>query len=295
MRPPEISSRYLVPFDGKFKVAGAPTRVPKRQRPSKEEAKARLAELVEELGELQRALYADDRFSVLLVFQAMDAAGKDGTIRALLTGVNPVGVQVFSFKQPSAEELDHDFLWRIHSRAPERGRIGVFNRSHYEDVVVVRVHEDILEAQKLPPTVDRKRIWKDRYESIRAFEEHLARNGTLILKFWLNVSRETQRERLLQRIEDPEANWKVSPTDIAERRYWNEYMKAYEEALRETSRPHAPWIAVPADDKPVMRVIVAEIVVDALKQLKLGFPKPSAEQVAELAELRARLRAEEEG
>lgn len=295
MRPVEIDSPYLVPFDGKWSLKKAITRLPKKSRPSKDEAKARLKELVDELGELQRALYADDRFAVLLVFQAMDAAGKDGTIRALLTGVNPVGCQVFSFKKPSDEELDHDFLWRIHTRVPERGRIGVFNRSHYEEVVVVRVHDSILEAQKLPPTIDRKRLWSDRYESIRGFEQHLARNGTLILKFWLNVSPETQRERLLERIEDPEANWKVSPTDIGERRHWKAYMNAYEEALRETSRPWAPWLAIPADDKPVMRVLVAETVVGALRQLKLGFPKPTGDQITELAELKARLLAESEG
>jgi len=270
-----VDSPYLVPHDGSFRVTSAATARPK-EAPGKKEARERMAAATEELDALQRVLYAEDRYSVLLIFQALDAAGKDSTIRAVLTGVNPAGCQVFSFKQPSAAELDHDFLWRTARSLPERGRIGVFNRSYYEEVLVVRVHPDLLEYQRLPP-FDPDQIWRDRLESIRNHESHLAANGTVILKFWLNVSREEQRKRFLSRLEEPDKNWKFSIGDVEERRFWDQYMIAYEEALNETSRPWAPWYAIPADHKPYMRMVVAETVVQALRQLNLEYPQPDSE------------------
>jgi len=263
---------YLVPFDESFKCAKAPTGPP-RKAPGKKASKKRLAELVDELAELQRVLYAEDRYALLLVFQAMDAAGKDSTIRAVLSGVNPAGCQVFSFKRPSAEESDHDFLWRTTRCLPERGRIGVFNRSYYEEVLVVRVHPELLRAQSLPGPANTKRIWHERYESIREHERHLARNGTVIVKFWLNVSRAEQRRRFLARIDEPEKNWKFREADVAERRHWNRYMDAYQDALNATSRDWAPWYAIPADNKPYMRMTVAEILAKTLRGLKLQYPK----------------------
>jgi len=259
-------SRWLVPFDGDFRVQSART-APPRRAPSKKECKQRLEELKVRLGDLQRVLYADNSYSVLLVFQAMDAAGKDGTIRAVLSGVNPQGCQVFSFKQPSREELDHDFLWRTSKDLPERGRIGVFNRSYYEEVLVVRVHPEYLGGQHLPYQPKLSALWKQRYRSIREHEEHLVRNGTIILKFWLNVSKEEQRERFLSRLDEPEKNWKFSSSDVKERGYWDDYQAAYQDLLRTTSKTHAPWYAIPADDKPFMRLQVAQIVVDALESL----------------------------
>jgi PPK2 family polyphosphate:nucleotide phosphotransferase len=278
--------RFLVPFDGSFRVDGAPTSPPKAVSMKKKEARARLAKRVDELDDLQRRLYADARFSVLLVFEAMDAAGKDGTIRAVMSGVNPAGCQVFSFKKPSYEELDHDFLWRTARRLPERGRIGVFNRSYYEEVLVVRVHPELLHFQRLPYRPKGRRLWRDRYESIRDHEKHLARNGTIILKFWLNVSREEQRKRFLSRIDEPEKNWKFEPADCRERGFWDAYMAAYQDALNETSRAWAPWYAIPADDKPFMRFAVAEIVVDALKSLGLSYPDVDHETRGRLQEMR---------
>jgi len=284
-------SRWLVPHDGTFEVKHARTTPPKRA-PSKKECKHRLADLVDRLDELQRVLYADDRYSVLLVFQAMDAAGKDGTIRAVLSGVNPAGCQVFSFKQPSKEELDHDFLWRTERDLPERGRIGVFNRSYYEEVLVVRVHPEYLEGQKLPYRPKLSTLWKERYRSIREHEQHLARNGTVILKFWLNVSKEEQRQRFLSRLDEPEKNWKFSTGDVQERGYWNDYQAAYQDLLRATSRQHAPWYAIPADDKPFMRLQVAQIVVDALESLDLEYPTVGAKERARFGEMRKLLEDE---
>jgi PPK2 family polyphosphate:nucleotide phosphotransferase len=279
-----IDSPYLVPHDGSFRATNAATGRPKGV-PGKKEARERLATATEELDALQRVLYAEDRYSVLLIFQALDAAGKDSTIRAVLTGVNPAGCQVFSFKQPSAAELDHDFLWRTARSLPERGRIGVFNRSYYEEVLVVRVHPELLEHQRLPP-FDPDQIWRDRLESIRNHESHLAANGTLILKFWLNVSRKEQRKRFLSRLEEPDKNWKFSTGDVEERKFWDQYMMAYEEALNETSRPWAPWYAIPADHKPYMRMVVAETVVQALKQLNLEYPQPDSEVSRRFDEMR---------
>jgi PPK2 family polyphosphate:nucleotide phosphotransferase len=247
---------------------------------------------VEEIGELQRILYAHDHRALLLVFQAMDAAGKDGTIRAVMTGVNPAGCQVYSFKQPSAQELDHDFLWRTAKCLPERGMIGIFNRSYYEEVLVVRVHPEYLAAQNLPQPIDKDTIWKDRFESIRDHELHLARNGTVVLKFFLNVSREEQKKRFLARLDEPEKNWKFSAADVQERGYWNDYMKAYADALGETSRAWAPWYAIPADFKPFMRLAVARIVRDTLKSLKLHYPTVEEKDRARFDEARALLEAD---
>jgi PPK2 family polyphosphate:nucleotide phosphotransferase len=234
-------------------------------------------------------LYAHDRYALLLVFQAMDAAGKDGTIRAVLSGVNPAGCHVTSFKVPSAEELDHDFLWRTTRNLPERGRIGVFNRSYYEEVLVVRVHPEFLGAQRLPNGVNNRNFWQWRYESIREHEQHLARNGTVILKFFLNVSKDEQRKRFLSRLEEPEKHWKFSEKDVAEREHWDQYMAAYEEALNETSRPWAPWYAIPADNKDFMRLTVAEIISDTLKALELSYPRPDPQALSRFNEMRAML------
>ncbi len=283
--PPK--SPYRVDFDGKFRIADATTKPPEdvpQGKKGKKRHREKLAEEIEKIRELQRKLYADNRFSLLLVFQAMDAAGKDGTIRAVMSGINPAGCQVVSFKRPSSEELDHDFLWRVHRRAPERGRIGIFNRSHYEEVLVVRVNPAILDNQQLPHRP--KDVFEERFESIRDFEKHMARNGTVILKFFLNVSQEEQRERLLARIDDPAKNWKFEAGDLAVRAQWDEYMKAYEDALQETSRAHAPWYAIPADDKPFMRATVARIVRKALEGLELQYPQLSDDEKAALADHR---------
>lgn len=283
-----VTDPFLVPFDGSFHVKEVPI-APSVGDRHKDLNKKHLHKFVKQLDHLQRRLFADNRFAVLLIFQALDAAGKDSTIRAVLRGVNPAGCQVFSFKQPSMEELDHDFLWRTHSRLPERGRIGVFNRSYYEEVLVVRVHPEFLDNQRLDVRSDLKRIWQERFESIRNHELHLARNGTVILKFWLNVSKEEQRSRFLSRLEDKSKNWKFSEADVRERGFWDRYMEAYEEALRETSRAWAPWYAVPADDKPFMRATVARIVAQNLRRLPIRFPRISADKVDEFERIREQL------
>ncbi|WP_028081021.1 PPK2 family polyphosphate kinase [Solimonas soli] len=283
------ASPYLVPFDGAFRVAAAPSAPPKSEA-DKNGAKQRLAAQVEALDELQKRLYADNRHAVLLVFQAMDAAGKDSTIRAVLTGINPAGCQIAAFKRPSETELDHDFLWRCIRELPERGRIGVFNRSWYEEVLTVRVHPEFLAAQRLPwrPKKDAE-LWRERYESVADFERHLARNGTVILKFWLNVSREEQKKRLLSRLDEPEKNWKFESADLAERERWSDYQKAYEDLLNATSKPWAPWYAIPADSKPYLRATVAEIIVARLRQLDLRWPELDPAEREHLAGLRRRL------
>ncbi|AXK83632.1 polyphosphate kinase 2 family protein [Pseudolabrys taiwanensis] len=258
----------------------------------KSDAKALLAEGIERLTDLQQRLYASDRWSVLIVLQAMDAAGKDSLIKHVMSGLNPQGVEVTSFKQPSAEELDHDFLWRIAKRVPERGRIGIFNRSHYEEVLVTRVHPDLLEKQRLPKEIDRKTIWQDRFDDIRAFERHLTRNGTLILKFFLNVSRAEQRKQFLQRIDDPTKHWKFSMSDVTERELWPKYMAAYEEMIRETSTPEAPWFVVPADNKWFTRMVVAAALVKAFDGLKLEYPKVEGAALKELQAARKTLESE---
>ncbi|MBC7945477.1 MAG: polyphosphate kinase 2 family protein [Burkholderiales bacterium] len=285
-----IASPHLVPFDGSFREKAARTAPVKAT--DKDESKKRLKKLVEELGEMQELLYASDQYAVLLIFQALDAAGKDSTIGKVLTGINPLGCQVFSFKAPNAEELDHDFLWRTTRCLPERGRIGVFSRSHYEEVLVVRVHPEYLKAQKLPHKTDPEKLWQERFESIREYELHLVRNGVVILKFWLNVSEDEQRRRFLSRLDEPHKSWKFNPRDVYERRFRNAYLEAYEEALNATSKPWAPWYAIPADDKDYMRETVAEIIVDNLKRLALAYPTPSAEDRAKFAEQRKVLEAE---
>jgi PPK2 family polyphosphate:nucleotide phosphotransferase len=239
-------------------------------------------------------LYAQDRWSVLLVFQAMDAAGKDGTIKHVMSGVNPQGCQVSSFKQPSAEELDHDFMWRYSQRLPERGCIGIFNRSYYEEVLVVRVHEAILANQKLPAAVVGKKIWKERLKDIASFEDYLARQGTVILKFFLHVSRKEQKNRFMERLDQPEKNWKFAPSDVQERQHWNRYMAAYEDAIRATATPHAPWFVVPADNKWFTRLVVATAIVDAIERLDLSYPKVDDAKLKALAAARKALAAEKE-
>ena len=253
----------------------------------KSEEKPRAAEMlqvgVEALTELQDVLYAQDRWSVLLVFQAMDAAGKDGTIKHVLSGVNPQGCQVTSFKVPTSDDLDHDFLWRCQRQLPERGRIGIFNRSYYEETLVVRVHPEFLAGQKLPPELVTKHIWDERFQDIRAFERHLARSGTIILKFFLHVSKDEQKKRFLERVEQPEKNWKFSANDVKERAHWADYMKAYEETIRATATEDSPWFVVPADNKWFTRVVVASAIIDALAKLDLKYPRLTAAQRKELA------------
>jgi PPK2 family polyphosphate:nucleotide phosphotransferase len=255
----------------------------------KEEAQSALREGVERLAELQDMLYAQDRWAVLLIFQAMDAAGKDSVIKHVMSGVNPQGCDVHSFKAPSAEELDHDYMWRCLTRLPGRGKIGIFNRSYYEETLVVRVHEEILRAQKLPPELVTPRVWEDRFEDINAVERYLTRNGVVIRKFFLNVSRKEQKKRFLERLEEPEKHWKFEARDVREREHWDEYRQAYEEMIRHTSTPHAPWYVVPADTKWVTRLVVAAAVVDALQDLALRYPVVDKEARRELAEARRAL------
>jgi PPK2 family polyphosphate:nucleotide phosphotransferase len=267
-------------------------KIPKAQR--KQFAEELLTQDVSTLTQAQELLYASDTWSVLIIFQALDAAGKDGTIKHVMSGVNPQGVQVYSFKHPSSEELDHNFLWRCMKALPERGRIGIFNRSYYEDVLIVKVHPELLAAQRIPDSLEHKDIWKERYEDINAFERHLSRNGTRILKFFLNVSYEEQRERFLKRLNDPAKHWKFSAGDLAERAYWRDYQRAYEEALSRTSTDHAPWYVIPADHKWVTRAIVANIIVDAIHKLKLEYPQIDDKQRAQIDLARKQLEAEEE-
>ena len=244
------------------------------------------------LAEEQEMLYAQDRWSLLLIFQAMDAAGKDGTIKHVMSGVNPQGCQVSSFKQPSAMDLSHDFLWRYVKRLPERGRIGIFNRSYYEEVLVVRVHEDILKKQRLPPRLVGKRIWDERLADIAHFEDYLARQGTIVLKFFLHLSRDEQKKRFMARLDRPEKNWKFSSADVRERQYWDDYMKAYEEAIQTTATKHAPWFVVPADNKWFTRLVVAAAIVEAVEMLDLEFPAVDAARRKELVAARAALARE---
>ncbi len=282
-----VDSPYYA--SGDFRVEKAPTSPPE-DAPSKGKLKDSLAGSIEALDALQRTLYAENHYSVLLIFQAMDAAGKDSTIRAVLSGVDPAGCQVTSFKRPSENELDHDFLWRTTRALPQRGRIGVFNRSYYEEVLAVRVHPEFLGPQRLPNLPKKlDELWEQRYASIRDHEKHLARNGTVILKFWLNVSPEEQRQRLLARLDEPDKNWKFEGADLDVRERWADYMAAYESALRETSTPWAPWYAIPADSKPYMRATVADIVVRSLRQLDLKYPEAGAAELKRFDEFRQRL------
>jgi len=276
------SKDFRVPHHKKIDIKRLPAIV-KPFCESKKEYKDLLEKHIAELTSLQQLHYASNRYALLLIFQGMDSAGKDGAIRHVMSGVNPEGCEVFSFKQPSAEELEHDFLWRTTCRLPERGRIGIFNRSYYEEVLIVRVHPEILRTQRLPEELlDEKNIWKERYRSIVDLERHLYRNGTRIVKIFLNLSYEEQRKRFLARIDVPDKNWKVSSSDNHERKYWKKYMEAYEDCLNATSTRHAPWYAVPADDKDNARLIVSRIVLDTLQDLKMAYPKTTEKRRLEL-------------
>ncbi len=276
------STDFRVPPDKKVNLSKWPTMVEPYAK-SKKQYKELLEQHIEKLSSLQQLHYASHRYALLLIFQGMDGAGKDGAIRHVMSGVNPEGCEVFSFKQPSAEELDHDFLWRTTCRLPERGRIGIFNRSYYEDVLVVRVHPELLRSQGLPDELcDEKSIWKQRYDSIVDMEKHLHRNGTQIVKIFLHLSNEEQRKRFLARIDEADKNWKFSTSDIHERKYWKHYMDAYEDCFQATSTHHAPWYIVPADDKENARLIVSQIVLDALGELKMAYPRTTAKRRLEL-------------
>lgn len=275
---------YQIPFDNCFELAKAPTAPPKAM--DKKACKVRLEALKAELDKLQQVLYADKRYAVLAIFQAMDAGGKDSTIRAVFTGVDPAGCRVHAFQPPSSEERAHDFLWRTVRRLPERGHIGVFNRSYYEEVLIARVHPELLKAQSLPNPEPTPQLWRERFESIREHEKHLARNGTVVIKFWLNLSYDEQRRRFLARIDKPKKSWKFASGDVEERKRWQDYLAAYQEALNETSREWAPWYAIPADDKPFLRVQVAEVVVETLKRLDLKYPKVSEDRIKEIQAMR---------
>jgi len=262
---------------------------------SKEHAQELVDKGIAEMAEWQNKLYAQDRWALLLIFQAMDAAGKDSSIKHVMSGVNPQGCQVYSFKQPSTEELDHDYLWRSMQRLPERGRIGIFNRSYYEEVLVVRIHSDILAQERLPPSLVGKDIWKQRFEDIHAFERYLSHNGVVIRKFFLNLSKQEQKRRFLERLDEPEKNWKFSAADVREREYWDEYMRAYEEMIQNTASSHAPWYVIPADHKWYTRLVVAAAVVESLEGLDLAYPKVTAEQRKQLQAARSALEGKKHG
>ena len=282
-----LFSPYLVTDGSRFRLREIePDDTGNLPANAKDRSRDLLAKSTETLAALQERLYAQDRWGLLLIFQAMDAAGKDGAIEHVMSGVNPQGCQVHSFKAPSHEELDHDFLWRTSRALPERGRIGIFNRSYYEEVLVVRVHQGILQGQKLPPELVTRRIWKERLEDIAAHERYLARNGYVIRKFFLHVSQAEQKRRFLARLDTPEKNWKFSAADVEERRYWKDYMAAYEDAIRATAAPHAPWVVVPADHKWFTRLVVSSVIVDALEGLDLKFPEIGAARRAELEQAR---------
>jgi PPK2 family polyphosphate:nucleotide phosphotransferase len=287
-----ITKRFRVDSPDKFRLADCDPNDCHGLTIDKSEAKAMLAEGLEQLVELQERLYADDRWSVLIVLQAMDAAGKDSVIKHVMSGLNPQGVEVHSFKQPGAEELNHNFLWRATQRLPERGRIGIFNRSYYEEVLVVRVHPELLERQSLPNSLAGKDIWQQRFEDICGFERHLVRNGTRILKFFLHVSKEEQRKRFLDRIDEPAKRWKFSMGDVAERKLWDKYQHAYEDLIRQTSRPEAPWFVVPADHKWFTRMVVAGALAQELQALGLDFPKIEGKALKELQEAAKALKEE---
>ena len=289
----EFSRPYRVDRGDRFKLSDVdPGDTAHLNREDKPKAQEALAIGRNALSELQDKLYAQDRWSLLLVFQAMDAAGKDGAIKHVMSGINPQGCQVYSFKAPTSDELDHDYMWRCAKNLPERGRIGIFNRSYYEEVLVVKVHPEFLTGQKLPPEVVHKDIWDERYQDIRSFERYLARQGTVIRKFFLHVSRAEQKRRFLERIEEPEKNWKFSTADVRERGHWKEYMAAYQTMIRETATPECPWYVVPADNKWFTRLVVAAAVVDALASLKLRYPKVDKKQLADLAIARKALLSE---
>jgi PPK2 family polyphosphate:nucleotide phosphotransferase len=289
------SKDYQVQEGDKVNLKKWPTLVEPAYK-SKKDYRKKLKKQVEELSELQRLHYASNRYALLLIFQAMDAAGKDGAIRHVMSGVNPQGCQVFSFKHPSVTELDHDFLWRTTQSLPERGRIGIFNRSYYEEVLIVRVHPEILRSQGLPAElVNEKTIWDERYRSIVGLENHLCRNGTRVIKFFLHLSEEEQRKRFLDRIDEPDKNWKFSLADIEERKFWKQYMQAYEGCLSATSTKNAPWYVVPADDKKNARLIVSRIILDTFNALDMHYPETDATRQQELLSIRQELMKEEPG
>lgn len=283
-------SKYFVKPDSNLSLSKLSTKDTAGIK-SKEDAKELLDKNIEKMIELQDRLYASDKYSMLLVFQAMDAAGKDSTIKHVMSGLNPQGTQVYSFKQPSKEELDHGFLWRIQKAVPERGRIGIFNRSHYEEVLVVKVH-DLLKYQQLPQELIDEKIWQKRYDQINDFEKYLAENGTIVLKFFLHISKDEQKERFLARIDDKTKNWKFSAADVEERKFWNDYQKAYEEAIIATSKKQAPWYIIPADKKWFARLLVSEIIVETLKKLDLQYPELSEDQITELQKCKESLMSE---
>jgi PPK2 family polyphosphate:nucleotide phosphotransferase len=282
--------RFLVRPDGRFALADVDPS--ETAGLDKDAARTRLAQQLERLGELQERLYAQDRWAVLLIFQGMDASGKDGVVKQVLTGINPAGCQVFAFKPPSSEELDHDFLWRAARALPERGRIGIFNRSYYEEVVTVRIHPEFLEKQRLPPRCVGKGIWDERLEDIASFERYLTRNGVLVRKFFLHVSREEQKSRFLARIDEPDKHWKFNEGDVTERARWDEYQEHWSEAIAKSSTAHAPWLVVPADKKWLTRLVVAEALVAGLEDLELDFPRLEGERKQELERARRALESE---
>ncbi len=293
MKIEKILKRYRIEDGRKFRLKDCdPADTHGLKSEFKPQARQLLAHGVEEMSRLQDILAAQDRWGLLLIFQAMDAAGKDGTIKHVMSGVNPQGVQVSSFKAPSAEELSEGFLWRTERNVPARGRIGIFNRSYYEEVLVVRVHPQLLEKQKLPKPLVTKDIWNERFEDINAFERYLTRNGIAVIKFFLHVSRKEQKRRFLERLTNPQKNWKFSPADVAERQYWDAYQEAYEDMIRHTARKHAPWYVVPADNKWFTRLVVAEAVVKALEEMNLKYPKVDKELKAELEKARRQLQSE---
>jgi PPK2 family polyphosphate:nucleotide phosphotransferase len=287
----ELAKPFRV-TDGRFRLKDVdPSATPQFASEDKPREKETLAMGVTLMAELQDRLYAQDRWAVLLMFQAMDAAGKDSAIKHVMSGLNPQGCQVFSFKSPTTEELNHDYLWRCLKCLPERGRIGIFNRSYYEETLVVRVHPEILANQRLPPALVTKDIWKERFQDIRGFERYLARNGVAILKFFLHISKEEQKKRFLERIEEPEKNWKFSENDVKEREHWDDYMEAYEDMMRNTATKAAPWYVVPADNKWFARIVVAAAVIDALDSLDLKYPKADDRKLKELAAAKRALQA----
>jgi len=292
MKPGKLSERYRIDDGARFRLKHFDPASTDGLARRKDEAKALLQEGVRRLTKLQDMLYAQDRWSVLLIFQAMDAAGKDSAIKHVMSGVNPQGCQVSSFKAPSAEELDHDFMWRTTRALPERGRIGIFNRSYYEEVLVVRVHPEILAHQKLPPELVGRKIWRQRFADIVAFERYLARNGTVVRKFFLHVSKEEQRKRFLERLDDPEKNWKFAAGDVSERQHWDDYMAAYEDMIRNTASGRAPWYVVPADNKWYTRLVVADAIVAALDELALAYPRVERDKKRALTAARAALENE---
>jgi PPK2 family polyphosphate:nucleotide phosphotransferase len=292
-RAKTFSQRYCVGDGKKFKLKNYKTKPHLDLGPEDKPLVKQALQLgVDALSALQDILYAQDKWSLLVIFQAMDAAGKDGAIKHVMSGINPQGCQVSSFKAPSSEDLDHDFLWRCQKHLPERGRIGIFNRSYYEEVLVVRVHEQILRSQKLPEELVTKDIWEDRFKDIRNFEKYLHRNGTIVIKIFLNVSKDEQRKRFIERVDDPDKNWKFSAADAKERGYWNDYMNAYEDMIKNTSTEDAPWYVVPADNKSYARIAVASAIIHALDQMELEYPKVSKEKIAELQEIKKSLLAE---